>query len=128
MSDASTFWKDAILNHTYRNTVNASPVAVFVALSTTAIADDGSGIAEPVGNAYARRAVVFDAPALGIILNQLVTFVQATGSWGTLTDFAIFDAVTAGNMLSHDVLTAPLAVGNLDTARFQPGQLPVSLQ
>jgi len=31
-------------------------------------------------------------------------------------------------MLYHDSVTAPLAVGNLDTARFQPGDLTVSEQ
>ena len=127
MSDKSDFHKDRIVNLLRAVNITA-PVSVFVALSTTSINDDGSGITEPVGNAYARTAVVFDAPALGISVNQLVTFPQATGSWGTLTDFALFDASTGGNMLYHDTLTAPLAVGNLDTARFQPGDLTVSEQ
>ena len=127
MSDKSDFHKDRIAN-LLRNTNITAPVTVYVALSTTTTADDGTGLTEPVGNGYARTAVVFDAPSLGIMNNQLVTFPQATGSWGTLTHFAIMDAVTGGNMLYHDSLTASLPVNNLDTARFQPGQLTVSEQ
>ena len=127
MSDKSDFHKDRIVNLLRAVNITA-PVSVFVALSTTLINDDGTGITEPVANGYARTAVVFDAPALGISNNQLVTFPQATGSWGTLTHFAIYDASTGGNLLYHDSLTAPLAVGNLDTARFQPGDLTVSEQ
>lgn len=60
--------------------------------------------------------------------NQLVTFAQATAGWGTITHWAIMDAITAGNMLYHDALVAPLAVNNLDTPRFQAGDLAVSEQ
>jgi len=127
MSDKSDFHKDRIVNLLRATTITA-PATVYAALSTALINDDGTGIIEPVGNGYARTAIVFDAPALGIANNQLVTFPQASGSWGTITHFAIFDAVTAGNMLYHDSVTAPLAVGNLDTARFQPGDLTVSEQ
>ena len=127
MSDKSDFHKNQIVNY-LRGTNLTAPANVYVALSTTPIADDGTGITEPVGNGYARTIVVFDAPALGISVNQLVTFPQASGSWGTLTHFALFDAVTGGNMLYHDSLTASLPVANLDTARFQPGDLTVSEQ
>lgn len=127
MTDKTNFHKDRICN-LLRGTSITAPASVFVALSTTATADDGTGLTEPVGNGYARTVVVFDAPSLGIMLNQLVTFPQATGSWGTLTHFAIMDASTAGNMLYHDSLAASLPVGSLDTARFQPGDLSVSEQ
>lgn len=33
-----------------------------------------------------------------------ITFPQATGTWGTVTSFALFDAVTSGNMLAWDYL------------------------
>ena len=127
MSDKSDFHKDRVVN-LLRNVSITAPVTVYVALSTTLINDDGTGLTEPVGNGYARTVVIYDAPALGIAQNQLVTFPQATGAWGTITHFAVMDAVTGGNMLYHDNVTASLPVNNLDTARFQPGQLPVSEQ
>ena len=126
MSDKSTFHKDRVIN-LLRGTNITAPTTVYVALSTTTT-DDAGAITEPVGNGYARTAVVFDAPAAGISLNQLVTFPQASGSWGTLTHFALYDAVTGGNSLYHDSLTASLPIANLDTARFQPGDLTGSEQ
>ena len=127
MSDKSDFWKNAIVDLLRGQDITAA-ANVYVALSTTSISDDGTGVTEPSGNGYARTIVAYDAPVLGVAQNQLVTFPQASGSWGTLVDFAIYDAVSGGNMLYHDNLTAPLPVGDLDTARFQAGQLPVSEQ
>ncbi len=129
MSDKSDFLKAEILDHILRNLAYTSPTTVYVALSTAVINDDFAGLTEPSGNAYARVAVVFDAPAAGICDNQLVTFPQATPSgWGTITHFAIMDAITAGNGLYHDALTASKVVNALDTPRFQAGVLTVSEQ
>jgi hypothetical protein len=36
--------------------------------------------------------------------NATITFVAATGNWGTVTSFAIYDASTSGNMMSWDYL------------------------
>jgi len=30
-----------------------------------------------------------------------ITFAQATGNWGTITHWAIYDAITGGNFLAH---------------------------
>lgn len=126
MSDFSDYLEDALLNHVLRNTALTSPTTVYVALSTADPTDDGSGLAEPSGNGYARKAVTFDAPSGGVCENQVVTFDQASGSWGTLTHFAIMDALTSGNMLYHSALAAPKAVGDGDTAEFAAGDLTVT--
>ena len=36
--------------------------------------------------------------------NAAVTFAQSTASWGTVTSYGIYDALTAGNLLSWDYL------------------------
>lgn len=36
----------------------------------------------------------------------IITFVQATSSWGTVIGFGIYDALTSGNLLAHDYLGA----------------------
>lgn len=128
MSDKSDYLKAAILNHILRNNAYTSPTTVYVGLSTADPGDDGAGLAEPSGNGYARKAATFDAPSSGVCDNQVVTFDQATGSWGTLTHFALFDAVSGGNMLYHDALTASKAIGDGDTAEFAAGDLTVSEQ
>lgn len=123
------FLEDELLDHVLRNAAYTAPVTVFAALSTTTINDDGTGMTEPVGNGYARTAIVFDAPVAGVVDNQLVTFPQASGgNWGTITDMAIMSLAVAGDMLYYGVLTAPLAVNDTDTARFSAGALTVQEQ
>jgi hypothetical protein len=81
---------------------------VYIGYSTADPLDDASGLAEPSGGGYSRKAITFNAAASRKIQNQAVTFNQATGSQGTVTHYAIFDALTSGNMLAH---------GSFDTAK-----------
>ena len=39
------------------------------------------------------------------ITPNAIAFNAATGDWGLITHFALFDAATAGNMLAHGTLT-----------------------
>ena len=81
---------------------------LYLGLSTANPTDDNSGLAEPSGNAYARVTVIesdWAAAVSGSKDNgETLTFPRATGSWGTVTHFAIFDAVTSGNMLIYGAL------------------------
>lgn len=73
---------------------------VFVALHTADPGVDGQTGTEPVGNAYARVLVTRNTSTFGastvatpsVITNSgaVVTFPQATGSWGTLTYFSLW--------------------------------------
>ena len=100
-------------------------------LSTADPADDGSGLAEPSGNAYARvqtSASDWNTASGGSLDNANdITFPQATGSWGAITHFALFDAATGGNMLAHGALSQSKTIGTGDTAQFAAGDLDVSL-
>ncbi|MFQ5479781.1 MAG: hypothetical protein ACE5DW_00700 [Thermodesulfobacteriota bacterium] len=103
----------------------------YVGLSTADPLDTGAGLAEPTGGAYARvttSAIDWNAAAAGSISNaNALTFPQATASWGTVTHFAVFDALTAGNLLASGALTVSKAVGNGDTVKFDVGQLSATL-
>jgi len=103
----------------------------WVGLSTADPLDTGSGLAEPVGGAYARVATTatdWATAAAGSISNAtILTFAAATASWGTITHFAIFDALTAGNLLGSGILTVSKTVGNGDTVSFAVGQLTITL-
>jgi hypothetical protein len=87
---------------------------LWAGLSTADPLDDASGLAEPSGNAYARVEVpssYWNAASGGSLTNATaISFPRATGSWGTLTHFALFDAATSGNMKRHGTLDASLAV------------------
>ena len=59
-----------------------------------------------------------------------ITFPTATGSWGTVTHFAIFDTSTVGSAASTMVywgdLTASKTIGSGDTASFAAGALDIT--
>jgi len=130
MGSFSDYWENKILDHIFGKG-SYTPPTIYVGLSTADPTDDGSGLAEPSGNAYARTQTSssdWNAASNGSLDNGSdITFAQATGSWGTITHFALFDAATAGNMLAHGVLSQPKTIGNSDTARFQAGDLDISL-
>ena len=130
MGGFSDYWENKILDHIFGKN-NYTPPTIYVALSTTDPLDDASGLAEPSGNGYARTqtsASDWNAASNGSLDNvSNITFTQATGNWGIITHFALFDAATTGNMLAHGVLSQSKAIGNSDTVRFQAGDLDISL-
>ncbi len=130
MGGFSDYWENKILDHIFGKG-SYTPPTIYVGLSTADPTDDGSGLAEPSGNGYARTqtsASDWNAASNGSLDNVSdITFAQATGSWGTITHFALFNAATAGNMLAHGVLSQSKTIGNSDTARFQAGDLDISL-
>lgn len=75
---------------------------VYVAYGTAATE---SSFTEPTGNGYAREA--FGAYTLTslpgdtqtVTNNAAITFDVATGNQGTITHFALYDALTSGNLL-----------------------------
>ena len=130
MSGFSDYWENKILDHIFGKG-SYTPPTIYVGLSTADPADDGSGLAEPSGNAYARvQTSVSDwnAAVNGSLDNTgNITFAQATGNWGTITHFALFDAATAGNMLAYGALSQSKSISESDTARFKAGDLDISL-
>jgi hypothetical protein len=108
-----------------------TPPTIYVGLSTADPTDDATGLAEPSGNNYARvqtAAADWNAASGGATANaNAITFNQASGSWGTITHFALFDAASGGNMLAHGALTASKSVGAGDTPSFAAGDLDVTL-
>jgi len=88
------------------------------------------------GGSYARVTVdndktTWSAASGGALSNAIVfTFPQATGDWGTITHFAIWDHATATaavNLIAHGALSTIKAIDNGDTARFAIGELDVTL-
>jgi hypothetical protein len=130
MGSFSNYWENNILDHIFGK-ANYTPPTIYVGLSTADPTDDGSGLAEPGGNGYARvqtSAVDWNAASAGTIDNANdISFAEATGSWGTITHFALFDAATAGNMLAHGSLSESKSIGSGDTVKFAAGDLDVSL-
>lgn len=126
----------AILDHFFGKAAWAQPTDIFVALSTADPTDAGTGIAEPVGNGYARidtaptdwNAATGTAPVATTNATTL-TFAQASGAWGDITHFALFDALTAGTFLGSGLVNAgtPVTVASGDTPEFAAGSLAMKL-
>jgi len=130
MGSFADYWENEILDHIFGKG-SYTPPTIYVGLSTADPTDDGSGLAEPTGDAYARVSTLaanWSVASSGALDNANdITFPEATGSWGTITHFALFDAATGGNMLAHGALSASKAIGSGDTAKFAAGDLDVSL-
>ncbi len=103
----------------------------YVALFVGDPLDTGAGGAEVSGNNYARVSTAggdWNAAASGSIDNaNAVTFPQASGSWGTVDYFALYDASSAGNLLASGALDTSKAVGNGDTPEFAAAALAITL-
>ena len=129
MGSMSNYLENKVLDHIFgKATYTAS--TVYVGLSTADPLEDGSGLAEPSGGSYARVETStsdWTAASGGLLSNANdITFPEATGSWGTCTHFALFDAATAGNMLYYGALTASKSPTSGDVAKFAAGDLTIS--
>lgn len=144
MAAASDFLENRLVDHILRGQAfsHNSPANLFVALYTAAPNDAGGGT-EVSGNAYARvqvsRALASWAGTQGAGTttassgtggvtsnNAAITFPTPTGSWGTVTHFAILDAATGGNMFFHGALTTPQTINTGNTVSFAAGQLVIT--
>jgi hypothetical protein len=130
MGSFADFWENEILDHLFGKG-SYTPPTIYVGLSTADPLDNASGLAEPSGNGYARvatAAVDWDTASGGLIDNaNQIDFPTATGSWGTITHFALFDALSGGNMLAHGQLTESKGVISGDAPKFVAGDLDVTL-
>lgn len=133
MAGFCDFWENEILDHVLGASTYTPPGTLYVALSTTTPTDAGGNFTEPVGNNYARVAVTnnltnWPAASGGSKSNgTAVTFNDATGSWGTVTHFGVYDQASGGNLLFWGQLTASKLVGTGDQLSFGATNLQVTL-
>ncbi|MCP4609419.1 MAG: hypothetical protein GY845_11965 [Planctomycetes bacterium] len=130
MGSFADYWENEILDHLFGKG-SYTPPTIYVGLSTADPADDTSGLAEPNGNSYARVATAgadWNTASSGTIDNaNEISFPEASGSWGMLTHFALFDAASSGNMLAHGSLSVSKSISSGDTVKFAAGDLDISL-
>jgi len=118
-----------VLNHVFGIATYTQPT-LYLGVSTADPTETGSGLAEPAGNAYARVTTAStDWQLTGSTIDNQneLAFPEATGSWGTLTHFALFDALTGGNIVAYGSLTASKAIAANETLRFPAGNLTFTL-
>ena len=127
MGSLSNYLENELLDHVFGNGAYSAPT-IYVGLSTADPLDDGSGLAEPSGNGYARVAHASWTAAANRKLsnNGGTTFPQPTGSWGTMTHYALFDADSGGNMLAHGELDVPKIVDSGPAPSIANGEIEIS--
>jgi hypothetical protein len=127
MAALSNYLENALINGTLRATSYTAPTTVYVGLFTSDPTDAGTGT-EVSGNAYARQSATFASPSGGASSTDAdIQFPQATGNWGTVGWFGIFDALTTGNLMYHGALTASKTIETGDVFKIASGSLTVTL-
>lgn len=127
-----------LLDHVLGATAYTAPGTVYIALftdSNTATQRDAGTVTEVSGNNYSRVSVTNNTTnwpnASGATATKsngtAFTFPQASGSWGTVTAFGIYDASTNGNLLMWGDLTVSKAIGSGDTPSFASSGITITL-
>lgn len=129
MGSISDYLELEWLDHIFEVGAYGVPTNIYIALSTADPTDSGGSIAEPSGNGYARKVhnTWNAASSRATSNNGTITFDIATGAWGTITHYAIFDAITGGNMLAHGSLATPKAIVNGNTPSIATTGISVSV-
>ena len=126
MSAMSDYLELKVLDHVLSVTAYTMPSNVYVGLSTGSFGDDNSGT-ELSGNNYTRKEASFSAASSGeITTSGTVEFNAATGSWGAISHFGIFDASTSGNLLIHGAFAAAKTIATGDILRINAGDLDIT--
>lgn len=134
MGSLSDYAENAFVDHVLGTSTWTQPT-IYIGLSTADPLDDASGIAEPVGNAYARVAhSSWNAAATRAIDNNgAITFPQATGTWGTITHYFICDHATNTtfgtnvNLIAHGSLSTSKSVVSGNTPSIADTEISVSI-
>ena len=123
-----------IMNLLFGKSEYVVPDTLYLGLSMTTINEDGTGVTEPVGNAYARVAIPnnkesFSNADNGVITNLIqIIYEESTGAWGTITHAFISDAATDGNVLYYDALAKERIVQESSSLTFPVGALTFTLK
>lgn len=130
----SDYTEQALVNWLCRGTaMPTAPANVYIAAFTASPTDAASG-GEVVGNGYARIQVAastaqWSAHGTGGPSSNVndITFAAATGSWGTVTHVARFDASSGGNMLDWGALSTSKSIASGDQLKIAAGSYPLTV-
>ncbi|MAO23385.1 MAG: hypothetical protein CMJ25_21765 [Phycisphaerae bacterium] len=126
MSALSDYLENEILDHILGTGAYTMPTNVYVGLSTGSFNDDNSGT-ELSGSGYTRKVITFNAASSATADNNAaVEFPAATGSWGTVSHFGLFDAASSGNLLVHGAFTTGKAIASGDILKIPAGDLDIT--
>lgn len=144
MAGMSNYLENRIIDWLVRGQTFTPPATVYVGL-LTAPSSDGSPGSEVTGGSYARVPVASSlanwagtqsagsttasSGTSGTTSNNgTLTWPTPSANWGQATDFGIFDAATAGNLLFYGPLGAAKNINNGDPApTAAPGAMTIQI-
>jgi len=126
MSALSDYAENKVLDVLGANATFTAPSNVYLGLSTGSLGDDNSGT-ELSGNNYSRVSVSFGAAASGTMSNDAaIEFAAATGSWGSVSHWGLYDAASSGNLLVHGSFSAAKTIASGDVLKVATGDLDIT--
>lgn len=117
---ASAYAENLALNFLFRGVASSPPSAWYIALF--------NGSTEVSGTSYARQAITFLAPIAGIVRNGAdISFGVADPDWGLITEYAVYDALTSGNLLVSGSVAVPVTPDGVNTLIIEAGEIEIVL-
>ena len=124
----SNYLETKLLDHVFGDTAYTAPGTLYLGLHTSNPAEDDSGTeVSTSGTAYARQTVAFTTSGDTTSNTSAVEYPTATASYGTVSHVGVYDAPTAGNLLSYGALTISKAIATGDVLRIPAGDLDITL-
>jgi len=133
MGSLSNYGEIALLKHLVKETAYTPAATLYLALATADPGETATGASMSEvanANAYARTAIAFGAAASRRITQSgTVTLTAASGSWGTITHWAVVDSAThgAGNVLAYGALGASKTVISGNTPSVASGEVYIEI-
>lgn len=135
MGNLSDFGERAFVNYVLRSQPRPAST-YYLGLSTTPFSEADVAVTafsrEPSGNGYARTVIPFGSAAVknnrSISNASPITFPTATGPWGTISHWGIFDGLgSSANLVAQGTLTGSVPVDNGVTFFIAAGDLEISI-
>ena len=127
MANKSLSLSNAMINLVLRNVAyTPSTSNVYVALFTGPVTTNFANEVSTAGTNYSRKQVTFLAASnFQTSNNAEVDFGAATGAYGLVTDFALVDSPSGGNILYFDSLTQAQDVTTGNQPKFAVNAITV---
>jgi hypothetical protein len=133
MGTLSDFAENAVVKHLTREAAYSPAATLYLALCTADPTDaaTGASMSEAANSgSYARTAITFGAASSRRVTQSgTVTFPAASGSWGTITHWAIVTSGTygSGDVLASGSLAVPKSVVSGNTPSVASGEVWVEI-
>jgi hypothetical protein len=133
MGSLTNYAENALTKHIFTEAAYTPAATLYMALCTADPGETATGASMSEcanANGYSRKAISFGAAASRTITGSgTVTYDAATGSWGTVSHWAIVDSGTygAGNVLAYAAWATPKSVVNGNTPSFSGSDVSIAI-